>query len=645
MAQLGQYLLYLALAMSLYGALSNWFGRGRWAASARGAVWALALVNSGAVLVLLYLLVTSDFRVAYVVNHTDRSLALPYKLAALWGGDAGSLLFWVWILSLYAAYLVWSARRRELLPQALGVLAGIAVFFQVLLVAAAPPFAQLAQAQPDGLGLNPLLENPMMLVHPPTLYLGYVGMAVPFAYGVAALWHRRRDSDWLRLTRRWTVVAWLFLSVGIVLGGMWAYVELGWGGYWEWDPVENASFMPWLTATAFLHTAVVAERRRSLKTWTFALLFITFFLTIFGTFLTRSGLIASVHAFSGTKVGPYFIWFLVLVVLGVGALLWARWDLLRGERPLEGAASREAAVALVALVLLGATVLTLIGTLSPILSDIGSKQQVTVNPAFFSAAVVPLLVAVVLIMGAGPLLKWRDTPGRALWERFRLPVAAGGVMFLVLMLTGIHRAGMVAGGTAAAFLITGVAQALVWGVRGRMRGRGEGVGRALVGLVGADRRRWGGYLVHVAVAVLMVGVAASTLYTQETTQNLAPGHSLNIAGYRLTYHHLDSRVHGHHLEVYAPLAVSDGARPLGTMTPREFFLPGQTTPDYARVAIRGGWLRDVYVILGWDPKNSGSVATVRVLVEPLVSWIWIGLYLLAAGGVFALSAPARRDRP
>ncbi|MDA8146897.1 MAG: cytochrome c biogenesis protein CcsA, partial [Thermaerobacter sp.] len=282
MAQLGQYLLYLALAMSLYGALSNWFGRGRWAASARGAVWALALVNSGAVLVLLYLLVTSDFRVAYVVNHTDRSLALPYKLAALWGGDAGSLLFWVWILSLYAAYLAWSARRRELLPQALGVLASIAVFFQVLLVAAAPPFVQLAQAQPDGLGLNPLLENPMMLVHPPTLYLGYVGMAVPFAYGVAALWQRRRDTDWLRLTRRWTVVAWLLLSVGIVLGGMWAYVELGWGGYWEWDPVENASFMPWLTATAFLHTAVVAERRRSLKTWTFALLFITFFLTIFG---------------------------------------------------------------------------------------------------------------------------------------------------------------------------------------------------------------------------------------------------------------------------------------------------------------------------------------------------------------------------
>ncbi|MDA8063913.1 MAG: cytochrome c biogenesis protein CcsA [Thermaerobacter sp.] len=643
MALLGTYLTGLALPLAVYAALASGLGRGKLAASGRGAVLALALVNTGAVLTLLYLLVTSDFRVAYVVDHTARTLPLPYKLAALWGGDAGSLLLWVWILSLYAAYLALVPRQRELVPKVLGLLAGIASFFQLLLVAAAPPFALLPQAAADGVGLNPLLDNPMMLVHPPALYLGYVGMAIPFAYGVAALWARQRSADWLRLTRRWTVVAWLFLSVGIVLGGMWAYLELGWGGYWAWDPVENASFMPWLTATAFLHSALAQERRRVLRGWTFALLFTTFFLTIFGTFLTRSGLVSSVHAFSGTKVGPYFLAFFALLAAGLGVLLYLRRDVLAAQRSLEGTASRETAVALANLVLSAAAVVTLLGTLAPILSDIGSKQQVAVDPAFFNAAVVPLLLAVVVLMGAGQALRWKQAGRRRLMRLLIVPLGFALTTVTALVAVRVHQAAMLAAAFAAAFLLAGVASEFARATVARRKGRRESILRAAVGLLLSDRRRWGGYLVHAAVAVILVGVAASTLYTRQATVNLQPGQSMHLAGYALTYHGLDTRVNGRYIDVAAHLALANGSRALGTVTPREYFLPGTTTPYYAKVAIRGGWAKDLYIEMGWNPTEKGNQVAVRALAEPLVAWIWMGLYLLVAGAGFALSAPRRRE--
>jgi cytochrome c-type biogenesis protein CcmF len=649
MAELGRAALIVCLGLSLYalgaGALAASEGKRRLAASAQNALLAAfgaAAVASG---VLLTALVRHDFSFVYAADFTSTKLPLLYTISAFWGGQAGSLLLWLLVLTglSSAAILLNRYAAREVIAWAVPVLALVASFFAFLLVAIASPFeTQLAPA--EGAGLNPSLQNPYMVAHPPMLYLGYVGLAIPFAFAMGALLSGRTDERWIVATRRWTLGAWAFLGIGQLLGSHWAYVEVGWGGYYAWDPVENAALMPWLAATAFLHSVMVQEKKGMLRVWNVVLVVLAFCLSIFGTFLTRSGIVNSIHSFTQSSIGPWFLGFIVAITIGSVALLLYRLPLLRAKTKLESAISREAAFLYNNLLLVALCLTILWGVTFPIVSEAVRGESVTVGPPYFNFFLRVFGLPLLLLMGIGPLVAWRRASLASLKRMLIWPTVAALVTGGVLLLVGAGSSlpGLVTY-TFSAFVIASIVLEFARGTQARRALGGVSWPRALSELVGRNRRRYGGYVVHAAIVLLAIGVAGSSVYQTTREAKLSPGQTMEAAGYTLSYRSLVTTQRGNHTEVRARVDLYRGNDLVGRLSPGKNRYPAEQQVSN-EMAIHTNWLRaeDVDVIA--DQVNADGSVYFKVFVKPLVNFIWLAGVLFLAGSVIALWPDPRESR-
>ena len=607
-ASLGGAALLAGLALAGFGAgLSAWAGVRRDAVLARVgrrglyAAAAAVVLASGA---LEWALLGHQFELAYVTEHTDRSLSWPLLASSFYGGQEGSLLYWTLVLTVLGSVAVAAAGRSgvRLRAYATAILAALAGFFLALLVFVVSPFDLLEITPADGLGLNPILRDGGMLIHPPFLLAGFSSFAIPFAFAMASLLAGRYDAAWMAQTRRLALVAWSLQTAGLTLGMWWAYHVLGWGGYWGWDPVENVALLPWLATTAYVHSAQVQERRGQLKAWNLGLVVGAFLLAIFGTFLVRSGALVSVHTFAVSDIGPWFFGLLaVLVVFSLGMLAW-RSRSLRPERPLESPASREGAFLLQNFLLIGLVAAVLWGTLLPLMSGLFGAQRV-VGPSYYERVSGPLFLALLLLLAAGPLLPWRRAP-RGWWRSLAWPAAAALLALAALALGGVRGVGLLAFPVLAAAAVTSVRglRPLPWAWR--------------------HRRVYGAYLAHLGVVVVAVGIVGSHVWQSQRTATLAPGQAVTVAGHTLTFDAFGARP-GSVSEQFVTLTMGDE-----TLQPARAFYPGLGGQAVSRVAIRSTPLEDVYVVLN---DAAPDHATVTVFVNPLVTWIWAGAAILVLG--------------
>ena len=674
-----------AVGASIYGARS---GRREWVTSGRRAIYCVAALCVAAFAILESAFLRSDFSYALVAEGSSTDTPTFYKVTAVWATQDGSLLLWATLLSLFASAVLFLTRRalRDIAPYATAVLGTVAAFFLLLMVGWENPFDTLAVPPPEGAGLNPLLRHPAMMIHPPILYTGYVGFSVPFAFAIGALVARRTGADWIRATRRFALIAWTFLGTGIMLGALWSYTELGWGGYWAWDPVENASLMPWLVGTAFLHSIMVQEKRGMLKVWNVSLICATFTLALLGTFLVRSGILESIHAFGASTIGVQFLVFIGLVIAVSAGLIISRLPLLRSEARLDSLLSREAFFLLNNLVLVGLCLVIMWGTFFPLISEAITGTEASVGPPWFNKIVTPLALVLVLLAGVGPVLAWRRVTPSALWRVLWVPVAAAAVTLVALLaLTNASdSAASLAMFCLVAFVLAVVAQELWRGTRARRTMTGESWPRALVRLTSRNRRRYGGYLVHAGIAVLFLGVAASSAFLNQRDVRISPGESFEVNGYDVTYREataklggddsgtgapisfgavLDVRTDGKHF-VMRPLRnyYASGDPSLGTISR---FFEGEATSE---VDVRWGLTRDFWMAVRPDigsldaqireadekfADSPGDVqalivaalaeryrsdpppAAFRAIASPLVVWIWIGGAIAVLGALIA----------
>jgi cytochrome c-type biogenesis protein CcmF len=706
MLSLGSGCLVLALCVALYGIGASLYGArvgGRaWVDSGRRAVYATAGVLLVAFAVLEGAFLRSDFALSVVASHSSTTTPAFYRATAVWSSQEGSLLLWVVLLSCWSSLILFLTRRRarEVAPYATAVLLGFAVFFCSLLVFLENPFDRASQVVSEGAGLNPLLRHPSMMIHPPMLYSGYTLFAIPFAFAIGALVTRRLDAEWIRLTRPFTLAAWFFLGVGILLGARWSYSELGWGGYWAWDPVENASLMPWLIGTAFLHSVMIQEKRGMLKVWNVSLVLATGVLAILGTFLVRSGILNSIHAFGASTLGVPFLALIGVLIAGWIALVLSRASDLRSEHRLDSLLSREAVFLLNNLVLVGLCFVIFWGTFFPLISEAVTGNEASVGPPWFDRYIVPLSLVLVLLSGVGPVIAWRRATAANLRRNLLRPAAVGAAVVAILLVAGVTgSAGALLMFGLAAFVVAAVGQELWRGVRARRAMTGGGVPGALVALVRRNRRRYGGYLVHAGVSVLFAGVAASSAFQDARDVELAVGKTARVGGYDITYvkptSDLQAASNGRleKIDLGAVMRVSRGGQPVGTLRTERSFFPsadptlgpvsrffeGEATSE---VGLRAGLRRDVWSAISpnirdlekriaegdkvfTEAKNLPAAqrdialaqaldgltrsyadnpppATFRLIVSPLVSWIWIGALIVFMGGLITLWPPARR---
>jgi cytochrome c-type biogenesis protein CcmF len=701
--------LAVALAICVYGIGASLYGahtgRRDYVASGRRSVYALAGVLVVAMAILQAAFVRSDFSFQLVATHSSTTTPLFYRLTAVWSSQEGSLLLWVMLLALWSSLVLFLTRRRlrEVAPYATAVLLGFGAFFCGLLVFLESPFTTLAAPPAEGVGLNPLLRHPSMMIHPPMLYSGYTLFAIPFAFAIGALVTRRLGAEWIRATRPFTLAAWSLLGLGIVLGARWSYMELGWGGYWAWDPVENASLMPWLTGTAFLHSVMIQEKRGMLKVWNVSLVLATGVLAILGTFLVRSGILQSIHAFGASTLGVPFLALIVLMIAGSIVLVAGRAESLRSEHRLDSLLSREAAFLLNNLVLVALCFVVFWGTFFPLISEAVTGDEASVGPPWFDRYVTPLALVLVLLSGIGPLIAWRRATVANLRRSFALPAGTALLVALALPLAGVT--GSV---TAllmfafAAFVVAAVGQEFWRGVRARRAMTSDSVPAALVALVRRNRRRYGGYIVHVGIAVLFVGVAASSAFQAQRLVQLRPGQTERMDGYAITYVKPTARIVAagngrlERIDLGATLRVRRGdgpARILQTyrsyfpstdpsLGPVSRFFDGESTTE---VGLRAGPTRDIWTAVAPDigrlqPRidqgdkvfaaakelseadrarflaqalgglsrsytDSPPAATFRLIASPLVTWIWVGALIVFLGAGIAIwpaGAGARR---
>ncbi|HEX7196663.1 MAG TPA: heme lyase CcmF/NrfE family subunit, partial [Candidatus Limnocylindria bacterium] len=601
-------------------------GDPRLAVSGRHAVvgsFAAAAIGCAAMVVSL---LVHDFSVAYVVENNATTTPPFISAISLWAALEGSILFWALLATGWASLVLhrYRGRHRQLMPWVGATLASVNAFFFAVMTWPGNPFALTSPVAAEGSGPNALLQNhPFMALHPPLLYLGYTGLAVPFAFGVAALATRRLDEEWLRIVRRWTLIPWTFLTLGIVAGAWWSYEVLGWGGYWAWDPVENAAFLPWLTATAFVHSSMVAERRGGLRVWTSAMVIATFVLTLVGTFLTRSGVVASVHSFTQSDIGPWFLAGIVVALAGSLTLLVWRLPELAGDGRPSGTVSRESAFLLNNVLFLGITFAVLFGTLLPLLVAATSGDTISVGAPWFNTVTVPIFVALLFLMGVGPALPWGTASWRSLRERFTIPLLLGVGVVSVALILGLRAWGPLGTLGLAVFVGAIMVDEVVRGARARARGRGEAHPTAAWRLVTRNRRRYGGYSVHLGVLVMAVAVAVSSGLASDRTVTLAPGETARLGGYEIRHDRLvieplasDARVTETRAEVtYAGPQSGSLATAL-----RDY---PNSTAAIATPAVRTSLGEDLYVTLLASDPESGSV-TLHLFVNPLVVWIWIG---------------------
>jgi cytochrome c-type biogenesis protein CcmF len=601
-------------------------------------VWLLVTIASAS---LVSSLLTGDFRMAYVAAHSNTAMPLLYKFASWWGGQEGSLLFWSFLLSCYAAVVVFTNRRkhRSMMPYVTATLAFTQVFFLMLNVFVASPFQVLAVGRGvtsvgDGQGLNPLLQYPSMAIHPPMLYLGYVGFTVPFAFAIGSLIKRQPGDDWIYTTRRWTIITWLFQSTGIILGAGWAYAVLGWGGYWAWDPVENASFLPWLTATAFLHSVMMQEKKGMMKVWNMVLVSGTFFLCVFGTFMTRSGVVSSVHAFAQSSIGRYFVGFLAIIIAFTVYLILDRLDYLKTEARLESVISRESSFMFNNLILVAACFAVLWGTLFPVISEAVTGDKISVGKPFFNRINVPIGLFLLFLTGVGPLFAWRRTSFDSLRRNFQWP----GIAALVLM------GGLVAAGVRDLYatLCFGLALFVAWtiaveffkGARAISAKSGQNLALAMVELTHRNTRRYGGYVVHMAIVLMFVGFAG-VAFNKTNTQEVKLGDHIHIGAYDLRIADVTSGQNDNYQWNRALVEVNKNGRALGTLAPeRRFYIASKQ--GTSEVAIRRRLNEDLYLnFAGLSDDNQRAV--IEAYVNPLVSWIWIGYWTLLFGTLICLT--------
>ena len=640
MADLGRAALFVSLGLAIYATVvGGWAARThkrRLSDSAGNALFAALGSTAVAAAVLLSALLRHDFSFVYVAQHTSTELPTGYSISAFWGGQEGSLLLWLLVLTAYASAAVLINRRRapDLVAWSVPVLGGVAVFFAFMLVAVSSPF-ETQTAPIEGAGLNPSLQNPYMLAHPPLLYLGYVGLTVPFAFGMGALLAGRTDERWIVATRRWTLIAWTALGVGQLLGAHWAYVEVGWGGYYAWDPVENAALMPWLAATAFLHSVMIQEKRGMLKVWNVLLVILAFCLSLFGTFLTRSGVVNSIHSFTESPLGPWFLGFICVVTAGSLALVFWRLPLLRTKTRLESLVSREAAFLYNNLLLVALCLTILWGVAFPMLSELVRGETRTVGRPYYDFFLRTFGLPLLLLMGIGPLIAWRRASLRSLGRMFVWPAGIAVAVGVVLLALGAGSStpGLVAY-TFSAFVLATIVLEFVRGTRA--------VG-SFTQLVGRNRRRYGGYIVHASVVLLALGIAGSGAYGSTAERKLSRGQSLSVAGYTLTYRSLSQQRSANHIALRAAVDVSRGDKLVARVQPgkNRYFAEQQVSNE---MAIHTDWLRaeDVDVIA--DQINPGGEIYFKVLVKPLVNLIWVAGLVFLAGALVALWPDAREQR-
>ncbi|MFQ5897610.1 MAG: heme lyase CcmF/NrfE family subunit [Candidatus Methylomirabilia bacterium] len=648
MATVGHWSLLLGLGLSLYGMLAAWLGARRespaGAASARAAVVGLFLLVTIGMAILEWALLTDDFGLRYVALNSSRGTPILYKISALWGALEGSLLLWEWLLAGFAVVVVllYRARHPDLLPYVIVVLLAVSAFFLGLMAFFSSPFEQMSPIPADGRGLNPLLENPGMAFHPPTLYLGYVGFTIPYAFAMAGLLRGKLDADWIGSTRRWTVTAWYFLSMGILFGAWWSYRVLGWGGYWAWDPVENASLLPWLTGTAFLHSVMIQERRGMFKVWNLSLIILTFALTLFGTFLTRSGILSSVHAFAGSPaIGTSFLAFIALVLLVSFGLVAIRSDRLKAPVELDSMLSRESAFVLNNVILLAATFSVFFGTVYPLLSEALRGVKASVGAPFFTLVNFPILVVLLLLMGVGPLIAWRRASPDNLKRNFLLPALGALAAGLLIIVFGYRDPRVVLILILSAFVLGTMTLDLSRGVRARRTTDG-GTLPALRSLMARNRRRYGGFIVHLGVVVLFVGIAGSAGYGRQLEQTLTPGETLELGHYRVRFEGLSAAEASSHFRVTGAFTLFNDTHQVARLETAKLYYPRDQQP-MAEVAIRSTWREDFYLVMT-DFARDGTSATVKAMVNPLVGWIWWGGGIITVGTLYAL-LPNRRRKP
>ena len=633
----------VALVLAIYGAAAAAVGaragRPALVESAQHAALGIFVLITACFALLTYAFLTFDFSVRYVATNTNLGTPFYYRITGVWGALEGSIILWSWMLGLYTLILILRHRdsARELYPWALATMLGILAFFLLVMTFAAPPFQRQVPVAADGRGLNPLLEDTGMITHPVALYLGFTGFTVPFAFAMAALITGRVGDTWLVLTRRWTIVAWYFLSLGLLIGGWWSYHVLGWGGYWAWDPVENAAFMPWLTATAFLHSVMIQERRRMLKLWNIVLVILTFGLTLFGTFLTRSGVIASVHAFTQGSIGALFLGFLALVMLtALGLVAW-RWEALRSQGELDSVVSRESAFLLNNVLLIAAAFTVFFGTVFPLLSEAVRGVKVSVGAPFFNQVNVPLFLSLLFLMGVGPLIAWRRASLENLKKNFLWPVVLGVAAAAAAFVLGVRSALAVLTLATTVFVGTTIGVDFVRATRARLR-VGEALIPAVGGLLRRHNRRYGGFVVHLGILLIALGVTGSHAWSVQTEATLRRGETAELAGYRFRFDDLTAVEESNHFKVVGAFTVSNG-RALHVLRPAKKFYPQEQSP-IAYVDYRLGLKEDVYLVLG-DFARDGTQATIKLQVNRLVSWIWIGGVVLTLGALLAI-LPERR---
>lgn len=660
MPEFGSFALLLSLVLAAYtlvfGGVALWRQRvagemedaaaNRLGETARRAGLASFIAVSGAAFALVWASYTNDFSVQYILHHTNRALHPAYKFSALWSGQEGSLLLWAWLLAAYGFVLRLKHRVDvRLSAYASTILAGVQVFFLLLLNFAAPPFAiEPGPVAQDGFGLNPLLQYPEMVIHPPMLYLGYVGFAVPFAFALGALMMRYPGEKWIHITRRWTMVTWLFLTCGIVLGMHWAYAVLGWGGYWGWDPVENASLMPWLTGTAFLHSVMMQEKRGMMKSWNVWLIFSTFMLTILGTLLTRSGLVQSVHAFAQSSIGNWFYGFLLIVFAVCLFTFFRQRDHLKSENHLESLVSRESSFLFNNLVLLAACFTVLWGTLFPVLSEYVQGSKATVGAPFYNRVNLPIGLALLLLTGVGPLLAWRSTSLKTIRRNFVLPGVAVAVACVGLMASGVRpwKDGDDWQATLFSLLAFSLGAGVITAITTEFL-RGTGVvrtqtGRNLVSsavlLVRRNTRRYGGYLVHFGIVVMFIGIAGGA-FQQTREQEMSFGDQMKMGPYRLVCQSFTQDSNANYDTEYALLDVYKGNKKVTQLAPEKRFYQASQTNSTV-VANHSTLASDLYVIyMGKNPDTDRPI--LKVFLNPLVNWIWIGVGIVALGTLIALA--------
>jgi cytochrome c-type biogenesis protein CcmF len=647
MASLGYFTLLAAFVVCSYATVASVAGARqrsrRLVESGAGATHLVTALTGLASLIIVRAFVMDDYSIKYVQHYSDSQQPLFYKITSYWGGLDGSMLFWVFLLAVFASIAVHVNRERyrELVPYSVAVISLVQLFFLFVMIVHKNPFeTYLTEVPASGNGLNPLLQNPYMAIHPPALYMGFVGMTIPYAFCMAALISGHLDDAWLRAVRRWTMFSWLFLAFGLTLGMIWAYEELGWGGFWGWDPVENAGLLPWLTATAFLHSVMVQERRNMLRVWNVSLVIITFFLTIFGTFMTRSGVVQSLHAFGeDTQLIWMFSVFMIVILVASFALVVYRLPLLRVRNDLDSWASREAAFVVNNWLLLFSAFFVLFATMFPTLSEALTGQRLTVGPPFFTKWMVPIGLALLFLTGVGPLLAWRKSTIASLREQFQWPVLAGLVTGVAVVALGVRVWSAALCFALSAFAMGTVVQEFWRGAAVRRRAMGTNLLTAMAGLVGRSRRRYGGYLVHVGIILMFVGFGGEGL-KQDAQVLLTPGQETTVGRYTVRHESIAVTDDGRKQMITAHLNVSENGREVARMYPARWFYRQHEEEPTTEVAIHRSPSRDLYLVMaGFDLKDQS--AALQVVITPLVSWIWIGFLVMAVGTGVALLG----DRP